>query len=249
MVRHRDRIIADTKRPMVLYESGFAPRWYVPRADINESALTPVERQTFCPYKGLCSYYNIGEAEVRKRGHEALYQELLAGELDHIERSFSVPKKADRLHYFCRPEKEWGLWPYDRDELRRIDELRHDIIHGDKLGQPIPSIEKDLDFMQNSATYFLAAVQRRYGLKIISFEVRMEPSPGLIAPWFSLANFLPQTGGRKALHRLRKGAHLPSSELVAGRLGDSVNPDALRIRPPGVAPHPEGGNPHLRNPD
>ena len=45
-------IIADTKRPLVLYESGFAPRWYVPRADIDESALTPVKHQTFCPYKG-----------------------------------------------------------------------------------------------------------------------------------------------------------------------------------------------------
>src|SRR5215471_19358716 len=56
--RHNDRIIADTKRPLVLYESGFAPRWYVPRADVDESALSPVEKQTFCPYKGLCSYYD-----------------------------------------------------------------------------------------------------------------------------------------------------------------------------------------------
>jgi uncharacterized protein (DUF427 family) len=64
VVRHRDRIIADTKRPSVLYESGFAPRWYVLRADIDESALTPVEHQTFCPYKGLCSYYDIGEARL-----------------------------------------------------------------------------------------------------------------------------------------------------------------------------------------
>ena len=63
-VRHGDRIIADTKRPLVLYESGFAPRWYVPRADIDASALTAVEHQTFCPYKGVCSYYDIGDARL-----------------------------------------------------------------------------------------------------------------------------------------------------------------------------------------
>ena len=63
-VRDHDRIIADTKRPVVLYESGFAPRWYVERADVDESALTPVEHQTFCPYKGLCSYYDIGGARL-----------------------------------------------------------------------------------------------------------------------------------------------------------------------------------------
>jgi uncharacterized protein (DUF427 family) len=64
VVRHGDRIIADTKRPVVLYESGFAPRWYVTRADIDESALTPVEHRTFCPYNGLCSCYDIGDARL-----------------------------------------------------------------------------------------------------------------------------------------------------------------------------------------
>ena len=61
VVKDGTRIVADTKRPLVLYESGFAPRWYVPRQDIDGSALIPVEGQTFCPYKGLASYYDIGE--------------------------------------------------------------------------------------------------------------------------------------------------------------------------------------------
>ena len=47
VVRHHDRVVADTSRPMVLYESGFAPRWYVPRADIDEAALTFVEHRDF----------------------------------------------------------------------------------------------------------------------------------------------------------------------------------------------------------
>ena len=76
MVRQRDRIIADTKRPMVLYESGFAPRWYVPRADVDESALTPVERRTFCPYKGLCSYYNIGDSRLAVWSYPEAYPEV-----------------------------------------------------------------------------------------------------------------------------------------------------------------------------
>ena len=61
VVRDGDRVIADTHRPVVLYESGFAPRWYVPREDVDEATLTPIEGQTFCPYKGLASYYDIGE--------------------------------------------------------------------------------------------------------------------------------------------------------------------------------------------
>jgi len=60
VVRDGEQVIADTQHPLALYESGFAPRWYVPRADIDESALKPVEEQTFCPYKGIASYYDIG---------------------------------------------------------------------------------------------------------------------------------------------------------------------------------------------
>jgi uncharacterized protein (DUF427 family) len=55
------RVVADTRRPIVLFESGFAPRWYVLREDIDEAALVLVDGQTFCPYKGLASYYDIGE--------------------------------------------------------------------------------------------------------------------------------------------------------------------------------------------
>jgi uncharacterized protein (DUF427 family) len=60
VVRDGDRTVADTSRPLALYESGFAPRWYVPRDDVDVSALAPVKRQTFCPYKGVCSYYDVG---------------------------------------------------------------------------------------------------------------------------------------------------------------------------------------------
>ena len=76
LVRHHDRVVADTKRPMVLYESGFAPRWYVLRADIDESALTFVEHQTFCPYKGLCSYYDIADARLGAWSYREAYPEV-----------------------------------------------------------------------------------------------------------------------------------------------------------------------------
>jgi uncharacterized protein (DUF427 family) len=69
----RSLVIANTKRPVVLYESGFAPRWYVLRADVDESALTPIEHQTFCPYKGLCSYYDIGGARLAAWSYREAY--------------------------------------------------------------------------------------------------------------------------------------------------------------------------------
>jgi len=76
VVRLGDRIIADTERPLALYESGFAPRWYVPRDDVDEGALIPVKLQTFCPYKGLCSYYSVGDARQAAWSYTDAYSEV-----------------------------------------------------------------------------------------------------------------------------------------------------------------------------
>jgi uncharacterized protein (DUF427 family) len=63
VVRAGDRVVADTTCPILLYESGFAPRWYVPRDDVVTDALAPSELQTFCPYKGIASYYDVAGAQ------------------------------------------------------------------------------------------------------------------------------------------------------------------------------------------
>jgi uncharacterized protein (DUF427 family) len=41
VVRDGDRVVADTRRPPALYESGFAPRWYEPRGGVTPGALEP----------------------------------------------------------------------------------------------------------------------------------------------------------------------------------------------------------------
>ncbi|HET6926214.1 MAG TPA: DUF427 domain-containing protein [Hyphomicrobiaceae bacterium] len=75
-VRSGNRVVADSTRPLVLYESGFAPRWYVPRSDIEGAALIPVEGQTFCPYKGLASYYDIGDARRAAWSYQNAWTEV-----------------------------------------------------------------------------------------------------------------------------------------------------------------------------
>jgi uncharacterized protein (DUF427 family) len=90
-VRHGGEVVARSEHPVVLYESGFAPRWYVPRADIDESRLQAVEGQTFCPYKGLADYYDIGDAKRAAWSYREAYPEvgrvedLVSFEADKVE--------------------------------------------------------------------------------------------------------------------------------------------------------------------
>ena len=46
------------------------------RADVDESALTAVEQKTFCPYKGVCSYYDIGDAPRAAWSYREAYPEV-----------------------------------------------------------------------------------------------------------------------------------------------------------------------------
>jgi uncharacterized protein (DUF427 family) len=76
VVHAGETIVAESDRPLVLYESGFAPRWYVPREDVGEHELTAVSDQTFCPYKGLCSYYDIGQVSGAAWSYVDAYPEV-----------------------------------------------------------------------------------------------------------------------------------------------------------------------------
>jgi uncharacterized protein (DUF427 family) len=59
--------LADTRRPLLLVETGLPPRWYVPRADVRLERLEPTDTTTTCPYKGDASYFTARVAGTAHR--------------------------------------------------------------------------------------------------------------------------------------------------------------------------------------
>jgi len=53
------RIVADTRRALTLKEASYRPVQYIPRGDVDMTLLEPSDHQTYCPYKGDCTYYSI----------------------------------------------------------------------------------------------------------------------------------------------------------------------------------------------
>ncbi len=56
------RIIAQTTRALTLREADYPPVIYIPRANIDMTALQRTSHTTHCPYKGDASYFTL-EAE------------------------------------------------------------------------------------------------------------------------------------------------------------------------------------------
>jgi uncharacterized protein (DUF427 family) len=86
------RIIADTCEAHTLREASYAAVQYIPRKDVDMSALERTAHATYCPYKGDCAYYSISIGGTRTinavwayespypavaeiRGHLAFYPE------------------------------------------------------------------------------------------------------------------------------------------------------------------------------
>lgn len=59
VIRVGDRVIADTRRALVLREADYPAVRYIPRADVDMTALSRSDTQTYCPYKGDASYFSI----------------------------------------------------------------------------------------------------------------------------------------------------------------------------------------------
>jgi uncharacterized protein (DUF427 family) len=59
VVKVGGKIIADTRNALTLREASYPAVQYIPRRDVDMSALVHSEHTTCCPYKGDASYYSI----------------------------------------------------------------------------------------------------------------------------------------------------------------------------------------------
>jgi uncharacterized protein (DUF427 family) len=52
-------VVAASRRPVVLVQSGQPPRYYLPRADVRMDLLTSTDTVSYCAYKGTAAYWTL----------------------------------------------------------------------------------------------------------------------------------------------------------------------------------------------
>lgn len=62
-VRYRGEVVADSTRPVVLFETGLVPRYYLPQVDVRMDLLAPTHSVSHCPYKGTAHYWSVRGAD------------------------------------------------------------------------------------------------------------------------------------------------------------------------------------------
>jgi uncharacterized protein (DUF427 family) len=56
--------VADTRRPVLLFETGLPARYYLPKPDVRMDLLAPTDKVSQCPYKGTARYWSLRTADV-----------------------------------------------------------------------------------------------------------------------------------------------------------------------------------------
>jgi uncharacterized protein (DUF427 family) len=59
VVRFGGRVIAESTAPWRVLETSHPPVYYLPRGDVDVTALVPVERTTICEFKGVARYADL----------------------------------------------------------------------------------------------------------------------------------------------------------------------------------------------
>lgn len=70
-VSWRGRIVADTKNALTLEEARYPAIQYIPREDVDMGVLTRSAHETYCPFKGDCSYFSL--SDDGERGTNAVW--------------------------------------------------------------------------------------------------------------------------------------------------------------------------------
>lgn len=107
-------VVADTRRPLLVWERPYYPTYYFPRADVRTDLLTPIDRNRRSPL-GDAPAFTVTAGD-REATAAAYHHPGLEGLEDHV--AF-VWQKMD--HWF---EEDEEVYVHPRDPYTRVDILR-----------------------------------------------------------------------------------------------------------------------------
>jgi uncharacterized protein (DUF427 family) len=113
--------IADSRRAMMLHESGHQPIYYFPPEDVRSEYLEDSDRHTRCPKKGEASYYTIRAGERVVEAGAWYYPDPIDG----------APRIKDLVAFYFNRMDRWfeegeEVFVHPRDPYHRVDVVRSD---------------------------------------------------------------------------------------------------------------------------
>jgi uncharacterized protein (DUF427 family) len=138
--------VADSRRAMLLQESGLMPIYYFPAEDVRSDLLEPSHKHTQCPKKGEASYYTVRVGDRLVKNAAWYYPEPIPG----------APPIKDLIAFYWDRIDQWfeedeEVFGHPRDPYHRIDvrrTARHIRISLD--GEPLAETDQALALFESN---------------------------------------------------------------------------------------------------
>jgi len=95
--------IADTREALTLKEAAYPGVQYIPRKDVDQTQLQRTSHQTYCPYKGDCTYYSIPSGGERSVNAVWTYESPYAAVSTIREYLAFYPERVDAIDVSVEP--------------------------------------------------------------------------------------------------------------------------------------------------
>lgn len=98
-------VLADSRRPTLLFETGLPVRTYLPRDDVRLDLMQPSSTRTHCAYKGEASYWSIDGSDVAWT-----YEQPLPDSTQITGLICFFDERVETYVDGNRQEREWSPW-------------------------------------------------------------------------------------------------------------------------------------------
>ena len=155
--------IADSRRAMLLHESGHQPIYYFPPEDVRADVLEPSDRHTRCPKKGEASYYTIRAGSGVVEAGAWYYPDPLP----------EAPPIKDLIAFYFNRMDHW----FEEDEEIFVHDAADDLQHDRGDAQPRKEAENEWSQERNGRDNHQVR-EREVGHR--TAPVRVKPAPALV---------------------------------------------------------------------
>jgi hypothetical protein len=108
-------------------------------------------------------------AEYKDQTYSDIQLSKAQNYLNSLERA-SLLAKSDALFALCSPPEKFvpmNDYVFDRERLKHLDELRHQVVHGDGHVE-FKDINDELWYMQKTGFFYFALINEKYDLKFLT---------------------------------------------------------------------------------
>ena len=119
-------------------------------------------------WEPLLKKRQISLEALKNNNYEKIMMEKISEYIEELDRK-SLLEKIDKLFQICKPPANFTFIEnhnYDRSRIDSLDNLRHEIIHGDGLATPIDQCDEDIIYMRSTALFLLGLIFYKYNLKV-----------------------------------------------------------------------------------